>query len=203
MIEVVGTSHVAGAELEHIRDRVREARPDVVALELDPARLEALLRDRDGRRPRNPFLLLLKSVQDLLGRHTGVAPGSDMLAAYTAATGAGIDIVLVDREMAVTLRRLRAVPLREKVKFAGFLLLSPLLFPGVDIDLDTVPEQAVIDQLLTRFRVGFPQMYRVLVEERNAVMAERLSALEAEYGHVMAFLGAGHVRGVRARLDGA
>ncbi len=202
MIELVGTSHVAGGDLADIRRRVAESEAGVVALELDPGRLDALLHQQD-RRPRNPFILLLKTVQDLLGRHTGIMPGSDMLAAVNAAEDAGKDIALIDREIAVTLQRLRRIPLREKVKFAGMLLLSPFLFSRRDVDLEHVPSAELVGELLLRFRVSFPRMYEVLVEERNSVMAERLAALEEEYGAVVAVVGAGHVSGIRERLAAA
>lgn len=197
MIEIRGTSHVAGEDLESIGREVAEKEPGVVALELDPRRLEALVHGSRGRGPRNPFFLLLKRVQDLLGRRTGVAPGSDMLEAYRAADSEGIDVALIDQDIGITLGKLKEVPIVEKVKFTGFLFLSPFLFHGTEIDLETVPEEELVDEMLLRFRVGFPEMFRVLVEERNRVMAERLKILEAEYGDVLAFVGAGHVEGVK------
>lgn len=201
MIDIRGTSHIAGEDLERIRREVEEKQPDVVALELDPARLDALLHDQQGGRPRNPFFLLMKAVQDLLGRRAGVAPGSDMLTALRAAESEGIDVALIDQDIGVTLERLKAVPLVEKIKFLGFLLLSPFLLRGLDIDLQQVPEQDIVDEMLLRLRIGFPGMYRVLVAERNETMAERLEMLERRYGHVLAFVGAGHVEGVRERLS--
>ncbi|MDY6769580.1 MAG: TraB/GumN family protein, partial [Candidatus Nanohaloarchaea archaeon] len=74
---------------------------------------------------------------------------------------------------------------------------------GLDVDLDEVPGEAAVGEMLLRFRVGFPEMHRVLVEERNDVMADRLLALDREYGDVLAFVGAGHVDGVRQRLAAA
>ncbi|MFB6265562.1 MAG: TraB/GumN family protein, partial [Candidatus Nanohaloarchaea archaeon] len=126
--------------------------------------------------------------------------GSDMLEAFRAAEEAGIDVALVDQDIAVTLHRLKETPLREKLKFAGYLLLAPLLLPGTEFDLETVPEEEVVEEMLLRFEVGFPEMFRVLVEERNAIMAERLRALEQEYEEVTAFVGAGHVEGLREEL---
>lgn len=201
MITVRGTSHIASGDLAAIRERIADEDPDVVAVELDPARLQALLGGQQGGSVRNPFLLLLKALQDWLGSRTGVAPGSDMLAAFRAAEAHGIDVALIDQDIAVTLQRFRGVPLLEKVKFVGFLLLSPLLMETPDVDLETVPDEALVADLLVRLHISFPEMYRVLVEERNRVMAQRLWALDQEYGDVLAFVGAGHVEGIRELLD--
>lgn len=203
MIELRGTSHVAGDDLESIRQEVEETEPAVVALELDPLRLQALLHGSRETKPGSLFLLLLKTVQDLLGKSAGVAPGSDMLEAFRAAEAEGIDTALIDQDIRITLQRLKEVPALEKVKFAGFILVSPFLLRGKDLELSEVPEQELVDEMLLRFRVGFPGMHRVLVEERNRVMAQRLELLEQDYGEVLAFVGAGHVQGIEERLDPA
>ncbi|MDY6776794.1 MAG: TraB/GumN family protein [Candidatus Nanohaloarchaea archaeon] len=200
MIEIVGTSHIAGEELAGIREKVEEEDPDVVAVELDHRRLQALISGDQGRTPSNPFNLVLKALQDFLGRKTGVAPGSDMLEAFHAARENGVDVALVDRDIGITLAGLREVPLREKAKFFGFLLVSPFLLRGGDIDLQEVPDRDIIDEMLLRLEVGFPEIYRVLVADRNREMAERLKALEREYGDVLAFVGAGHVKGLERLL---
>ncbi len=192
MIRLHGTSHVAGEELEGIRERIAGEEPGVVAVELDPKRLQALLTGESGKAG-SPFLLLFKLLQDFLGSRTGVAPGSDMLEAFHAARRHGIDVALIDRDIAVTLQRVRDVPAREKIKFAGFLLLSPLVMRGREVDL--------VDEMLLRLEVGFPHLHSALVEERNRVMAERLKALESDYGDVLAFVGAGHVSGLETLLD--
>lgn len=200
MIELRGTSHVARGDLDAIAALIADREPDVVAIELDPRRLQALRSGEQRGSVRNPFLLLLKVLQDWLGRRTGVAPGTDMLTAFEAAASHDIDVALIDRDIGVTLARFRDVPLLEKIKFVGFLLLSPLLIETPDIDLAEVPEQAFVDRLLLRFELSFPAMHDVLVQERNELMADRLEALDREYGEVLAFVGAGHVRGITKLL---
>lgn len=202
MIELRGTSHVASRDLDRIRAVVDEVDPDVVALELDRNRLSALL-SGEREAARDPFLRLMQWVQDLLGKRAGAAPGSDMLAAFRAAEAHGLDVALIDRDIGETVRRLKHLPRLEKVKFAGFLLLAPLLLRAEPLDLEDVPEQAMVDEMLVRLEVSFPGLYDVLVEERNDVMADRLRVLEQEYGEVLAFVGAAHVPGLAERLEDA
>lgn len=201
MIELRGTSHIASSDLQDIRTLVEEEQPDVVALELDPRRLAALLQEHREQRMMNPFLKLMKTAQDLLGKKTGAVPGSDMLAAYEAATANGIDVALIDQDITETLRKLRNIPLLEKIKFAGFLVVGSILFPIHDIDPREVPDERLVEEMMIRLRVSFPHLYEVLVEERNRLMADRLQLLNAEYGDVLAFVGAGHVQGVKELLD--
>lgn len=202
MIELRGTSHVASRDLDRIRAVVDEVDPDVVALELDRNRLSALL-SGEKEAARNPLLRLMQWVQDLLGRRAGAAPGSDMLAGFRAAEAHGIDVALIDRDIGETVRRLKHLPLLEKVKFAGFLFLAPVLLRGGSLDLEEVPERAMVDEMLVRLEVSFPGLYRALIEERNDVMADRLRVLEREYGEVLAFVGAAHVPGLAERLEDA
>ncbi|MFB6265849.1 MAG: TraB/GumN family protein [Candidatus Nanohaloarchaea archaeon] len=201
MIEIVGTSHIAGEELAGIREKISEEDPEVVAVELDPKRLHALMNGGGRGSPGSAFQLLLKTVQNLLGRKTGVAPGSDMLEAFNEAQREGIDAALIDRDIGLTLARLQDVPAKEKLKFSGFLFVSPFLLGSRSIDLQKVPGEDVIGEMLVRLEVGFPEIYRVLVEERNRVMAERLEELEREYGDVLAFVGAGHVSGIKKMIE--
>lgn len=203
MIELRGTSHIASGDLTDIRALVEEEQPDVVALELDPRRLAALVQEHREERMRNPFLKLLKTAQDLLGKKTGAVPGSDMLAAYETAVANGIDVALIDQDITETLRKLRNIPLLEKVKFAGFLVVGSFLRPLDDIDPRQVPDERLVEELMVRFRVSFPHLYEVLVAERNRLMADRLQLLDTEYDEVLAFVGAGHVHGIRKLLDEA
>lgn len=199
MIELRATSHVA-TDTDSIREDVEVADAEIVAVELDSLRLHALRHGAGGGRSRDPFLFLLQKLQDVLGKRTGVGPGTDMLTAFEAARSDGRRVALIDQDIRVTMQKLQDIPLREKVKFMGFLVLSPLLFRRTDLALEDVPEQEVVAEVLLRLEVGFPAMYRVLVQERNHVMAARLSSLDKEYGTVLAFLGAGHVQGIREIL---
>ncbi len=203
MIELRGTSHIAGNDLSDIRDLIREQQPDVVALELDEQRLQALLTEEQRHAPHNPFFFLLKKVQDVLGRQTGVMPGSDMLEAFRTAVENDVDVALIDQEIADTLRKLNDVSVLEKIKFAGFIVAGTVLFPVSRFDLEEVPGNDLVHRLLLQFRVSFPQMYDVLVTERNAIMAAKLQMLDREYDHVLAFVGAGHVEGLQKQLETA
>jgi len=202
MIVLRPTSHVASDDLSRIPAAVDDAQPDVVALELDERRLQALLTDTQ-QRPHDPFLLVLNTLQRLVGRHTGVMPGADMQAAFEAAADRGIDVALIDRDIAVTVQRLRDAPLREKLKMVAYLVAGPLVGGGPGSAPATVPDPDLVDAALTRFRIGFPRLHDALITERNDLMADRLRHLDTAHGTVLAFVGAGHVPGLQDRLPDA
>ncbi len=194
MIILVGVVHVvdiAGA----VRRLLDIYRPDAVALELDAGRLYALLHPEALREGRAPLLarLMARMERDIAGRF-GTTVGAEMLTAYEEAVRRGIRVVLVDMPIGHTLRRLREVPLREKIRLYASLLFYPFL-PKRDV-------RAVmgnVDDALDEFRRRFPSFYRVMVEERNSHIAARIAEAE-RYGTVMAFVGDAHIPGLRPLL---
>ena len=71
-----------------------------------------------------------------------------------------------------------------------------------EMDLTKVPPAELVKKLLLVVKVRYPGIYRVLVEERNAVMARNLSRLREREpeARILAVVGAGHVEGITALL---
>jgi pheromone shutdown protein TraB len=116
-VVVVGTAHVSPTSVAEVEATIRARRPAKVLIELDPRRLAAL-QDPDAWRKtdivqvikegkQHLFLLqlYLASVQARMGRETGVAPGTELLRAVQVAQEVGAEVVLVDRDVGMTLRR--------------------------------------------------------------------------------------------------
>src|SRR5208337_4367344 len=101
-IKIVGTAHVSQQSVDEVRLAIEEFRPDVVAIELDPARFSAL--KKQGRDPTvndvlavsnfNSLLVqwLLAYLQRKIGFDVGVEPGAEMKAAIDEAEKRGIAI---------------------------------------------------------------------------------------------------------------
>lgn len=209
---LIGTSHIAKHSIKEIQATLESRQPTMVAVELDQRRLQALL---TKGRPRITFSFLrrigLKGfvfallgswVQRKLGKLVGVEPGADMLAAITMAQKQGIKIALIDQDIELTLQRFsKALTWRERFRFFGDILRAvffqkrELKRLGLErLDLTRVPSKEVIQRLTRELRVRYPNVYRVLVEERNQVMAKRLHALMKQFpeGTIVAVVGAGH-----------
>lgn len=200
LIHVYGTSHVSNESIELIDEKLEEDQPDIIALELDPRRLQALLSDEDHSSG-SIFLDLLKYFQNYIGRKTGVMPGEEMKHAYRKAGEIDADVALIDQDIRVTFQRLKGVSRKEKVK-AGFSLLFGSL-KSSKFDFSEIPENKQIESILEETREEFPEIYNTLVAERDSYMAASLQQLQIDNpeSDIVAFVGAGHRERIRELLD--
>lgn len=200
MIHIYGVSHVSQDSIELIEDKIDEHDPEVVALELDKTRFTALISNEEHNH--GPiFLKLVQKFQRYIGSKTGVMPGDEMMHAYKKAASEGRDVALIDQDIRLTVKRLKEVKRKEKVR-AGLQLLSAPFLSG-KIDLSKIPDEEFIQEILKEMKSEFPQLYTVLVDERNAYMAEALRQTQMDTeGDVVAFVGAAHREALREMLDG-
>ena len=175
-VVLVGTAHVSEKSAAEVRDAVRKEDPDVVAVELDPRRYEKVKQQKD------------------------TTYGSDMAAAVTEAEARGIPVVLIDRELSVTMRRFwEELSLFERIKTAGAVVAAFLGIGGVTVDeIDRAIEEDRVDGYVDDLRDFSPGGARVIIDERDAYMASRLLELD---GKVVAVVGAGHEDGIRNYLE--
>jgi pheromone shutdown-related protein TraB len=198
----VGTAHVYEKSVIEVREAIRDEKPDIVALELDPVRLDALLHQED-RKPtlremkdfgfKNALLLLFMSyLQNKVSSETGIMAGREMIEAALEARSLGIPITLIDRDLRITIQKLM-----DKVGFKEKLMIfKDLILPEEEYSIDYAYENpaALIDEI----KVKYPFIYEVLVDERDRYMAENLKRISKE--KVLAIVGAGHVSGIKRYL---
>lgn len=199
---IVGTAHVYEKSVIEVREAIRDEKPDIVALELDPVRLDALLHQED-RKPtlremkdfgfKNALLLLFMSyLQNKVSSETGIMAGREMIEAALEARSLGIPITLIDRDLRITIQKLM-----DKVGFKEKLMIfKDLILPEEEYSIDYAYENpaALIDEI----KVKYPFIYEVLVDERDRYMAENLKRISKE--KVLAIVGAGHVSGIKKYL---
>ncbi|PSH01143.1 MAG: hypothetical protein BRC27_02940 [Nanohaloarchaea archaeon SW_10_44_10] len=192
MIHIFGTSHVSQESLDLVEEKIEEINPEIVALELDVPRLNSLLSDKNENRGSSLFVRVLQFFQQSIGKETGVMPGEEMLHAYRVAEKNDIEVALIDQDIRITFSKLKNVSFREKLK-AGAQLLVGVIFPGNFEIAHEIPEEELIDQLLLEMEFKFPEMYDILVEQRNKHMIESLRKLEKETDEdIVVFVGAAH-----------
>jgi pheromone shutdown protein TraB len=200
LIHVYGTSHVSGDSMEVINEKLEEHDPDIVALELDLGRLNALLNGKTSAQGGPVFLKLVKKFQDFIGSRTGVMPGEEMLYAYRKSIAENREVALIDQDIRATINRLETVSKKEKIRAmaeAGAAFLLPGKF-----DASEIPEEEMIQKLLDEMEKRYPGLYRVFLEERNQVMADYLRNLQKEEpdAEIVAFVGAAHRKDLEDRL---
>lgn len=164
-------------------------------------RLQSLLngKKRDSKGP--VFLKIVKKFQDYIGSKTGVMPGEEMKYAYMKSMNGNREVYLIDQDIRVTVKRLGRIPRKEKVKAFASLLFA--FFGSSKFDIYSIPEEDVIEKLLTELEHELPYLYNVLVEERNMIMARSLQKLQEENpeADIVAFVGAAHRKGMLQLLD--
>jgi pheromone shutdown-related protein TraB len=214
-IRIVGTAHVSQQSVDEVRAAIGEFTPDVVAIELDPSRFQALKRQaadptvRDVLEVKNFNSLLvqwlLAYLQRKIGFDVGVEPGAEMKIAIEEAEKRGIAIALVDRDIRITLMRFwNSLGFIEKIKMVWALVISIAeVDNGQKIDIESLKEQDVIDVVMEEFRKFSPNGARALIDERDAFIAHQLILLKAQRpeGKILAVVGAGHRQGISGYLD--
>ena len=219
-IKIIGTSHVAAESVREIEQAFAEWKPDIVAVELDHNRLVALWEKR-SRRPSLGmlrvglsgflFALIGSYVQRKIGSKVGMDPGGEMRRAVELAGQHGARIALIDQRVERTLYRFSQVlSWKEKLRIAKDIVRGVLFSKqeikrmGLEnIDFTKVPGKEVVKKLLDMVHKRYPNIYRVLVTERNVVMARKISHLRRiEPGKkILIVVGAGHVEGLTALLE--
>nr|WP_319375599.1 TraB/GumN family protein [uncultured Methanoregula sp.] len=214
-VHILGTAHVSQQSVDEVKAAIAEYKPDVVAVELDQARFQAL--KRQARDPTVEDVLEVKNFNSLLvqwllaylqrkiGIDVGVDPGAEMKAAIEEAEKNNIPIALVDRDIRVTLMRFwRSMGIFEKIKMIWALVISIAeVDKGQEIDIESLKEQNVIDMVMEEFRKFSPNGARALIDERDAFIAHQLVLLKLQRpeARILAVVGAGHRQGISNYLD--
>jgi len=211
-IIIIGTAHVSEKSVQEVVWAIEEKRPDIVAVELCPARYRSLTGQEEEKEIKISELLsggklyfflvqwFLAYIQKKIGDELGVKPGSEMLAAIEAARRVGARVALVDRDVGVTIQRFwSAMGILDKIRLVGSLIPAALGGGEEKIDIDTITQEDIVSQMISEFRKISPAAAGVLVDERDAYLARNLHLLSRQ-GRVLAVVGAGHKEGIARHL---
>jgi pheromone shutdown-related protein TraB len=211
-IIIVGTAHVSEKSVQEVTRAIEDMKPDIVAVELCPARYKALTGQEEEKEIKISELLsggklyfflvqwFLAYIQKKIGDEMGVKPGSEMLAAIETAKKTGARVALVDRDVGITIQRFwSAMGFLDKVKLIGSLIPAAFGWGKDEIDIDTITQEDIVSQMISEFRKISPAAANVLVDERDAYLARNLALLSRQ-GRVLAVVGAGHKEGINRHL---
>ena len=203
---ILGTSHVAKASKKEIEAFIQKRKPQAIALELDTSRYRALLHpNHAGQKPARFSWLAgtLRYMQKKAGKIVNAEAGLEMKSAIQQARKRNIPVYCIDQHISITLKHaLQSMSLREKLRFfIDVLFLSKKKVKQAPFDMQKVPTQQQLKQVMQEFRQQYPGMYKVLVEERNEYMAKNLyNLMQKHQGKILAVVGAGHQQGIAQRV---
>jgi len=212
-IYLVGTAHLSTESVEDVRRTVEAVKPDSICVELCESRHKAIV-NRDAWRKMNIFRvikegkavfllaqLIMTSFYRRLGKQLGVQPGAEMLEGIKIAENNGLSLVLADRDIQVTLRRVWGnLGLWSKMKM--LVQLAGGLFFSEEIDeklIEGIKKKDQLENMMEIFAKSFPAVKKYLIDERDIYLAQNIR--NAPGSTVVAVVGAGHVAGIREQIQ--
>ncbi len=210
---IIGTAHVSEASRAEVEQWIEKIRPDKVCIELCQERYDSFYDVNRWKKlnifdviRKGKFLYLLANIaisafQRKIGAKLGVKPGAELIGAAEAGKRAGADIVLIDRNIHITLKRVWGN--------LGFWtkceLLSEIIFSlfGADDkskeetsnEIESLKEDANISSMMEVFAKELPQVHAPLIDERDRYLVAKMRACGGK--NVVAVVGAGHVAGMQ------
>ena len=207
MITIVGTGHVFDLS-DSLNSLFDEKRPDVICVELDSKRYNAIMMRQnnpkafEGSRKNLPFIYrLLAKFQDSMASEYGVNAGDEMLTAINYANSHGLSVEYIDMDAQVLFINMwKSMPFSEKFK----LMLSGFggLFVSkrkVESELKNIQDN--FDKYIEEIGKNFPTIKKTLIDKRNIHMVNRILALADDYEEIIACVGDGHIPGISRLLE--
>ncbi len=215
-IILVGTAHVSEKSVREVNDTISREKPDIVAVELCRGRYESIKGNvqsapisvkelfSEGKIYFYFVHMLLASIQKKFADQMGIQPGAEMIGAIAAAESSGAQILLIDRDIQVTLQRFWSkMGFIEKLKMLASLIAASLGIGGTDdIDIDSITNHDMVSLLVEEFRLSSPNAVKVLIDERDAYMANNIiRAAAGGNKKIVVVIGAGHRAGIQRYLN--
>ena len=213
-IYLVGTAHVLEESKKEVEQVIKAIKPDAVCVELCESRYKSL---KDKNKWKNldiikvikqgkGFLLfanmVLSAFQKRIGMDMKSSPGEEMIKAIEIAENEGIEIILADRDINVTLKRAWSLStFKDKMKILEILIES--IFTNEKIekeDIDKLMEGGdVFNEVISLFSSQLPGVKKVFIDERDSYLANKI--INAKGERIVAVIGKGHLQGIKRLLE--
>ena len=202
---ILGTSHISKDSIKQVDSFISDNKPDIIAIELDKRRFYAMLNE-SKLSIKDVFQMGIKAflinligayVEKKLGNIVGVKPGSEMRKAIELAKKNNLKLSLIDQDISITMKKLsKAITIGVVFKFIWEIIRAIVLRKSdIEVfDIRKVPSKKVLDNILSKVKKTYPGIHKVLIEERNEVMAKNLYKVMNKYKDkkIFAVVGAGH-----------
>jgi pheromone shutdown-related protein TraB len=211
-VYLVGTAHISKESVEDVHATIEQVRPESICVELCKARHQAMTQADNWRKmdifkiirqKKAVFLLaqlILSSFYRRLGEKLGVQPGAEMLEGIHMAEQTGATLVLADRDIEVTLKRVWGyLGFWTKLKLAMQLMMSILFSEKIDMDMiEQLKQQDQLEAIMAEFAQRFPEIKRRLIDERDTYLAQKIRTAPGKT--IVAVVGAGHIEGIKSQI---
>jgi pheromone shutdown-related protein TraB len=208
-VTLIGTAHVSRESAELVGHVIEQEKPDTVCIELCESRYQSITQKKKWQetelikviREKKASVLLsnlmLAYFQKRIGQKLGIRPGEEIIRAIQAAEAVGARIWLADRDIRTTLSRAwRLMSFWTKIKLLVQLVTSAGDFDSVsEEEIEKMKTEDVLEMLLLEIGESFPELRRVLIDERDQYLAHQIRSAPGK--RIVAVVGAGHVPGIQ------
>ncbi len=215
-ITLVGTAHVSKKSAEEVKETILREQPDVVGVELDRNRLHGLLDKskkeitfKDALKNKdvifNIIVYFLSKYQKRIGKKFKTTPGEEMLMAVRSAKEVNAKVLLLDRNINITLKKL--------FKNIGFFGIFKMFFVSLfkskknnvdinklleDVEKGTLNEES-IEEIMKFLSKNYKIIKKILIDERDEYMAYNIQ--KTDFSNMVVVVGAGHLNGIIENID--
>lgn len=214
---ILGTAHVSKVSADEVERLIATGAFDAVAIELDKNRFASLENPdqwqkmdlfqviREGKAGMVAANLALGAFQQRIAEQFGIEPGQEMRVAISSAREASLPLLLIDRDIGITLRRVyRNVPWWQRLTIMSGLIAS--VFSNEEIseeDIEKLKQGDMLEATFAEFAESSERLFTPLIAERDQYMAARLreEAATEKHEHVLVVIGAGHLKGLADTLE--
>lgn len=216
-ITLLGTAHVSRSSADAVERELGSGQYDAVAIELCPSRYNALIDPdslarmdlmqvlREGKVLMVSASLALGAFQQRLAEQQGIRPGEEMQRAISCSKAHDLPVLLIDREIGVTLKRVYAnIPWWRRFELVSGLLASVLSREEVSAEeIERLKEGDLLESTFAQFAEADRQLYEPLIDERDRYMAMRIVDEAGRDGqrNLLVVIGAGHLKGISQLLN--
>jgi pheromone shutdown protein TraB len=198
---LIGTGHVfdIGKKIVTI---IEKEDPDAIAIELDVTRATALQSgNRTVKKRAISLYYLMAKVQAIIAKKFKVSAGDEMRSAITMANNSGIPLFYIDMDAKHILNKLwNCLSFKKKVSLLVSVFLSLFMRKkNIEAEIKTFENNPA--DILDQLEAHFPELKKVLIDERNEYMVKQIKKILSEEIRLMVIVGEGHIQGISELLN--
>ncbi|MES9944858.1 MAG: TraB/GumN family protein [Candidatus Thiodiazotropha sp.] len=216
-VTLLGTAHVSRSSAEKVQQLLQGGDYDAVAVELCPSRYNALINPDDLAKmdllkvvKEKRVLMVMTNLalgayQQRLADQFGISPGEEQREAIRIAQESHRTLLLIDREISTTLKRV-AGNLTWWKRFTLFTGILGSILSKEEVseeEIEHLKEGDILETTFAEFAEDRQDLYIPLIDERDQYMAARILQELASKGHedLLVVVGAGHMNGIANYLQ--
>ena len=202
MITLIGTGHVFNLT-QPLLKILDEKKPETICIELDEQRYHALIMKQNNpedykKNKKNipATYKLLAKFQDNMAEEYGVTAGQEMLTAINYAQSHQIPIKFIDlNAQEMFIKMLKTMTFREKLKLF-FSSIGGIFVSKKRVEKELKKLENDFDIYIEEIQKKFPTIKKVLIDDRNQYMTDRIIEANQESQKVLVVIGDGHIPGI-------